>query len=254
MSENLGRTNVTNRLNGDYQATIVAVNHPDSLYLAKVRLINLWASIPDEDLPWAEFLLPIGAKASSGHVIPVSPGELVWVDFPRNGDTRYPRIIGSLYHAPNNQSLLPDEINGKPYQPKRASGEPSPPAFEREDELYDRFGLREHRTAKGGYSLTHKATGTAFEFTESGDVVVHAEGSAFESTTGDKKEQYKGSLTIIVKGDATIKSDGKASVEAGGDLTFKAGGNVNLQAGGNVNLKADANFIVAAKAAPWRLG
>ncbi|MCG6418897.1 phage baseplate assembly protein V [Vibrio fluvialis] len=246
MSEHLGRTNVTNRLNGNYQAEVVDVNHPDDLYLAKIRLINLWSAVPDADLPWAEFMLPIGAKASSGRVIPVEPGELVWVDFPRKGDTRYPRITGGLYHAPDNQSQLPDEVNGKPYDPKRAEGEPSPPAYVRADELYDRFGLREHRTAKGGYSLTHKATGTAFEFTESGDVVVHAEGNAFESSTGDKKEQYKGSLTIIVKGDATIKSDGAATVESGGDLTLKAGGGGGGQAGGN--------FAVVAKAAPWKLG
>lgn len=245
MSSQQGRTNITNRLYGDYQATIVATE-PDGLYQAQVRLTKLWDAIADDDLPWAEFLLPLGAKASSGHVVPVEPGDEVWVDFPRNGDTRYPRITGSLYHAPDNQSLLPDEVNGKAYTPKRADGEPTPPAFNRKDELYDRFGLREHRTAKGGYSLTHKATGTAFEFTENGDVVIHAEGNAFESATGNKTAQYKGSLTIIVKGNAVIKSDGSTSIESAGDLNLKAGGNVNLEAGGL--------FAAKAKAAPWKLG
>lgn len=118
-------------------------------------------------------------------------------------------------------------------------------AYTRKDYLYDRFGLREHRTEKGGYSLTHKATGTAIEVTESGQMVIHAEGDAFQSATGNKSEQY-GSLTIVVKGDATIKSDGAATVESGGDL--------NLVAGGNVNLTAAGNFAVTAAAAPWKLG
>lgn len=246
MSERLqGRSNVTNRLHGSYQAEVTGVEHPDGLFLAQVRLLALWEGVNSDDLPWAEFLLPIGAKPNNGHVIPVEIGDYVWVDFPRNGDTRYPRITGSLYHAPDYQSNLPDEVNGTAYESKRAGGEPMPPAYTRKDYLYDRFGLREHRTAKGGYSLTHKATGTAIEVTESGQMVIHAEGDAFQSATGNKSEQY-GSLTIVVKGDATIKSNGAATVESGGDL--------NLVSGGNVNLTAAGNFAVIAAAAPWKLG
>lgn len=262
MSEQQGRTNVTNRLNGSYQAQIVNVSHPDGLYMATIRLIGLWDAVLDEDLPWAEFLLPIGAKPSNGHVLPVEAEDYVWVDFPRNGDTRYPRITGSLYYAPELTSYLPDEVNGTAYEPKRADGEPEPAIYDRKDYLYDRFGLREHRTASGGYSLTHKATGTAIEVTNDGQMVIHTEGNAFESATGDKTEQFTGNLTITVKGDVTIKSDGSAMVDAGGDATVKAGGvatveagaDLNLVAGGNVNLEAGGNFAVTAAAAPWKLG
>jgi hypothetical protein len=246
MREQQGRTNVTNRLNGSYQAQVVNVSHPDGIYMASIRLIKLWDAVRDGDLPWAEFLLPIGAKPSNGHVLPVEPGDYVWVDFPRNGDTRYPRITGSLYYAPDLTSYLPDEVNGTAYEPKRAEGEPKPAIYDRKDYLYDRFGLREHRTASGGYSLTHKATGTAIEVTSDGQMVIHTEGNAFESATGNKTEQYTGKLTINVKGDAIIKSDGAATVEASADLNLVAGGNVNLQAGGN--------FAVIAAAAPWKLG
>ncbi len=158
MNELYRRTNVTNKLQGSYQAQVVNVEHPDGLYMASIRLLGLWDAISDDDLPYAEFLLPLGAKPSAGHAIPVEPGDYVWVDFPRNGDSRYPRITGSLYYAPNHESNLPDEINGKAYTPKRSAGEPTPPAYNLKDDLYQRFGLREHKTSKGGWSITHVAT------------------------------------------------------------------------------------------------
>ncbi|GAJ73311.1 hypothetical protein JCM18904_4190 [Vibrio sp. JCM 18904] len=114
-SENRTRTNVTNRLFGSYQAEVVNTVHPKGLYMVSVRLLGYWDAIPDKDLPFAEFLLPLGAKPSGGHAVPVEKGgDLVWVDFPRNGDTRYPpRITGSLYYAPNYESYLPSEVNGE---------------------------------------------------------------------------------------------------------------------------------------------
>lgn len=240
------RTEISNRLLGQYQAEVVDVSHPDDLYLARVRLLGLWTAIKDYDLPWAEFLLPIGAKPKAGEVIPVEVGDLVWVDFPRNGDTRYPRITGSLYHAPDYTSNLPDEVNGVNYEPKRADGEPTPPAYTRKDYLYDRWGFREHRTVNGGWSVTHKGTGTAIELTEEGELVVHVEGESFESATGKKTEQYKDALSITVIGPCDIKTDDAMNFESGKDMTFKAGGNVNLESGGD--------FAVKAKAAPWKLG
>ncbi|EIO9264997.1 hypothetical protein R5M54_003433 [Vibrio alginolyticus] len=252
-SENRTRTNVTNRLFGSYQAEVVNTVHPKGLYMVSVRLLGYWDAIPDKDLPFAEFLLPLGAKPSGGHAVPVEKGDLVWVDFPRNGDTRYPRITGSLYYAPNYESYLPSEVNGEAYQPKRADGEPEPPAYDRKDALFVRFGLRELITHQGGYSVTHTQSGTAIEITPDGQCVIHVEGNAFRSSTGNTLEQIGGALTIKVKGDANIEAGGNATVKASGKANLE-GNEVTIKASGNVNIDAGGQFAVKASAAPFTLG
>lgn len=226
---NQKRTNVTNRLLGEYQAKVVDVVHPKGLYMVSIRLLKLWDDIPDKDLPFAEFRLPLGAKPSAGHVVPVEAGDLVWVSFPRGGDTRYPLITGSLYHAPNYESNLPDDVNEPVFAPKRSAGEPAPPAYDRKDDLYQRFGMREHKTHQGGWSITHVATGTAIEITPDGKCVIHTEGDQFQSATGKHLGQF-GELEILVKGNAKVKADGEALVDAKGKLTLKSDTEVLLDA------------------------
>ncbi|MBH05022.1 MAG: hypothetical protein CMJ20_01740 [Phycisphaeraceae bacterium] len=235
---NQKRTNVTNRLIGDYQAKVVDVVHPKGLYMVSIRLLKLWDDIPDKDLPFAEFRLPLGAKPSAGHVVPVEAGDLVWVSFPRGGDTRYPLITGSLYHAPNYESNLPDDVNEPVFAPKRSAGEPTPPAYDRKDDLYQRLGLREHKTHQGGWSITHVATGTAIEITPDGKCVIHTEGDQFQSATGKHLGQYN-EIEIKVSGDASVNCGGNGTLKSGGDTTVKAGGDLNLEAGGSLNLKAN---------------
>ena len=107
---NQKRTNVTNRLIGDYQAKVVDVVHPKGLYMVSIRLLKLWDDIPDKDLPFAEFRLPLGAKPSAGHVCTGRSWGILFGCRSRVAvDTRYPLITGSLYHAPNYESNLPDE-------------------------------------------------------------------------------------------------------------------------------------------------
>lgn len=230
------RTNVSNRLFGSYPAQVVNTEHPDGLYMVSVRVLGLWDSVPDKDLPYAEFLLPLGAKPEHGHAVPVEPQDLVWVEFPRNGDTRYPLITGSVYHAPSYQSNLPKEVNGQAYETKRSPNEPTPPAYDRKDDLYERWGLREHKTHAGGWSITHVATGSAVEITPDGQVVIHVEGDSFQSATGKHLGQF-GTLDILVKGDASVKCDGNGKLESKGDMDIKSGGNMNLDAKGELMFK-----------------
>ncbi len=253
MNDQHRRSNITNRLMGSYQAQVVDVEHPDGLYLASVRLLGLWDNIPDPDLPWAEFLLPLGAKPSSGHAVPVEAEDYVWVDFPRNGDTRFPRITGSLYHAPNYQSNLPDEVNGNAYQPLRAKDEPEPAIYTRKDDIYDRFGFRELRTHDGGYSITHKSSGSAIEFTPKGEIVIHSERNLFESTTQNKLSQIDSGLTIKVGNNCRVEAGGEVYIQSQGDATVDAA-SVNLKSKGDVSVEAGGLFLVTATAANFQLG
>lgn len=230
------RTNVSNKMYGRYRAKVVNTVHPDELYMVTVRVLDHWDAIPDEDLPFAEFELPLGAKPSAGQVVPVEPDDLVWVHFP-NGDTRYPLITGSVYHAPEYKSNLPDEVNGNDFATKRSPNEPPPPKYDRKDELYDRFGLREHKSHEGGWSITHKKSGTAIEITPEGKCVIHTEGDQFQSATGKHLGQY-GEFEILVKGNATIKTDGDALVDAKGNATVKCAGDGLVDSKGKLTLKS----------------
>ncbi|EGQ7810293.1 hypothetical protein I6Y99_004334 [Vibrio parahaemolyticus] len=237
------RTNTTGRMFGSYRASITNVKHPKGLYMAQVRLLGVWDSVPTGNLPWAEFLLPLGAKPNAGHAVPVEVNDLVWVEFPRNGDTRYPLITGSVYHAPGMNSNLPNEIDGKGFEQKRADGEPTPPAYEHTDDIYSRFGLMIHKPAKGGIVFTDRNTGAAFEITPNGEIVIHAEGNLYQSGKGlvikaqeavtveAKTVNLKSTEAVTIQGSSfTFKCDGAFAIDAGGSFTVKAS-NADYQLG-----------------------
>ena len=216
-----------------YQAIITNVDHPKGLFLAQVRLVGLWDKIPPESLPWSEFLLPLGCKPSAGGHVPVDIGDLVWVDFPRLGDTRYPRITGSCYFAPEFDSHLPSD---KTYG-KGADGEPPAPPLSLKDNVYERYGLQEYKTASGVWGVVHIETGTRLEISKGG-IVIHAEGDSFRSSTGNTTEKVGGDLNCEVKGND--------SSTVGGNATRKVGGSVKMTITGNMDVSAAAISFNAA--------
>ncbi|MGX9459455.1 phage baseplate assembly protein V (plasmid) [Photobacterium damselae subsp. damselae] len=220
-NNNQSRHNPSGAMSHAYQAKVINTKHPEGLFMAKVRIMGLWDSIPEEDIPWAEFLLPLGAKQGAGHHIPVEVEDIVWVDFPRLGDTRYPRITGSVYYAPDKKSYLPtDSSPGK--------GEPAQPALSLNDDVYERFGIQEYKTSKGAWGVVHMPTGTRIEISEAG-IVIHAEGNNSTSTSGNKTEKVDGELTLKIQGPANVDAE---------ELNFKSEGDVNFDAGGSFNVKA----------------
>ncbi|WP_413113431.1 hypothetical protein [Thaumasiovibrio sp. DFM-14] len=251
------RTNTTGRLHGSYPASIVSTEHPMGLHLAKVALVGLWDGLDPDVLPWAEFILPLGARPNAGHKVPVEEDDLVWVDFPRNGDTRYPRITGACYHAPEGISNLPTESTPEPdeeivYEQIRHELEPLPPEYSVLDDIYQRFGFMVHKTHTGGYCLTHRASGSAIEMTDEGEIVIHAENNAYRSTTNDLIEHVGENLNITVMGNADIDVEGSLNVSSGGaavvstdsDATIDAAGNAIVQSGGDATVDASGQATV----------
>ena len=232
-SNDQNRSNMTGALNNSYQAKIVSVDHPKGLFLAKIRLLGLWDNIAEQDLPWGEFLLPLGCRQNEGQHIPVNVGDLVWIDFPRMGDTRYPRIIGSCYFAPDYNSELP--TNGS--YGKGATGEPPAPELSLKDNVYERYGLQEYKTTSGTWGVVHIETGTRLEISKGG-IVIHSEGDNFRSSTGNTTEKVAGDLNTEVKGNVTSKT--------GGNVTSKTGGSVKMTISGNMDVSAAAISFNAA--------
>ena len=239
------RTNTNGRMYGSYPATVVNTTHPQGLYLVSVRVNGLWDSIRQEDLPFAEFLLPIGCKNDAGHAIPVEKGDQVWVDFPRNGDTRYPRITGSIYTAPNGKSNLPNELNDSGFKPAtRADKVPPADPFTFKDDIYSRFNIIEQRSAAGGWSIINKSNGTSIEILPNGAIVINAQGDLFKSATGNILEQASGSITLKTDEGFMLIANGDIGLESkSGGINLKANGGIVFDAGGLVDMSGSAfNF------------
>lgn len=188
----------------EYQGVVVnAKGDPKKLLRVQVRIPGLMDGVPDGNLPWATYKLPIGAGAGRGDFTPVQNGDSVWVDFPASThgkqDTRQPRIVGGVHASPDGTLNLPDEAYGKPFQHDR-SGEGAPPA------------------SSGGYC---------------GSKVVSFHGSTVEFVPD-------GTLRLFSRGAGSILEvlpDGKILLSASADLVIRAGGNIDMMAGGNVSIK-----------------
>ncbi|MGF1905280.1 phage baseplate assembly protein V [Aliivibrio salmonicida] len=240
----MSRGNQAGQLYGKYRATIANTTHPLKHHKAKVRLIPLWDEVPEKDLPWAEYLGELGARTGEGEAMPCKVGDLVWVEFPCDGDSREPLIVGSCYRVKDEKSELPLDLIEPTYKHKRSEGEPPPPNATYGDRVLDLFGILEQITMNGEWCLTHKPSGTALNVTKDGHLVAHSEKDAYRSSVGDTTEQVGGALVIKVVGPSNIKSDSDVTVEAkghadikGSTVTVKSKGDMLLDAGGDLMFK-----------------
>lgn len=208
-------TDINNLKFGKYRAVVESVDHPEKLLLAQIRLLGEWNNLQIEQLPWAEYLCPVGSRLNDGEFKPCAVGDLVWIEFD-GGDTRYPIIVGSCFTAPNKIPNLPNEaFAGDSYQHKRTASQPKPsPAQYHKDWINGQFGILVERTAEGAIRATHKATGSAIEITNLGEIVIHAENDLYESTS--KNKLLEAALNITVKGSKQIHID---SAEANVKIT-----------------------------------
>ncbi|MGL5906205.1 MAG: phage baseplate assembly protein V [Shewanella sp.] len=193
---------------GMWRCEITSVDHPDKLLLAQVRVLGLWDTLPASDLPWAEYLLSVGARTNDGDFSPVQVGDFVWCSFDR-GDSRYPIIVGACHYAPQGVPNLPHEsfAGDQSYEHKRTDAQPKPAAAQyHKDRVSTQFNFMVERTAAGALRATHKPTGTAIEITQDGQIVLHSELDSFDSTEQNKLIEAKLKITATAKQQILIES------------------------------------------------
>lgn len=198
--------------------------------MARVRVEGLWDALQVEACPWAEYLLPVGLT-----FVPSQTGDLVWVDFPYGGDSRLPRITGSAQYAPAGKPNLPPEAwNGEgAYEPPRTEGQPpADPITPTKDYTYHRNGLLERRTAGGGVSFTHVASGTEIGFNDAGQILLRGAKEIHIEGTNDVTIKTAKSMTLEALDKVSMKAGQGFSIEAGGAMTIEAGGAFSLTAAG----------------------
>lgn len=203
---------MTGLINGPQRAKVVAVDDPSNLLRVTVRLVGVWESIPDRDLPWAERMPP-----DNGAFIPLLPGDGVWVDFPYNGDSTRPRIVGRATDSPGGVPDAAPEASGQgsPYVPPAVEGAPDVATVTPgKDYVLDRNGLLEIRNQSGSWSVTHKASGSTLGMNDSGQMYISSQLTLFIHSTADM----------------TIKSDANIDMTAAGTISLK-GAQVKIDKG-----------------------
>lgn len=205
----------SNKFFGEYVARVESIDDPKEWYRVQVRVFAVFTpNVPKKDLPWAEIKLPLGARPNEGFAVPLKPGDLVWVDFPHGpGDTRRPRITGSVHYCPENHPNLPHEAWGGPsaYLHKRTGDEPLPASHGyHQDEASTVNGVTIERNKDGSYAVYQRTSGTELTITKDGDMIWHVEGDIYRSTTkGNSKAYIDGSEDIFIrKGQKTTAMEG----------------------------------------------
>ena len=94
----------------EFPAIVKSVH--DEQFRVRVQVLGWFDGVPEQDLPYAEYRLPVGARPNDGSFTPCDVGDYVWVDFPHGGDTRRPRITGGMHYCPGGVPNLPTELSG----------------------------------------------------------------------------------------------------------------------------------------------
>jgi len=192
---------------------------------AQVRLLPDWNAVPDESLPWAEYMLGIGNAFT-----PTKTGDLVWVEFPYTDargkpDTRRPLIVGGAQDAPGGVPNVAPEVSGQgePWTPGEIEGAPARPKIaSSEDFVVHRNNLLEVRTAGGGYEIANTAAGARVGINEAGEMYLIGPGN----------------LLLHMAGDIIAKAGGKILFESGAEMGMKAGAKLDFEAAGPLTGKA----------------
>ena len=162
---------------GEFVGKVENTGDPKGLLRVQVRVFPFFEGVPVSTLPWAEYKLPVGARAGEGVFTPVKEGDWVWVDFPYRGDTRRPRITGSVHFCPGEAPNLPHDAWEGPnaYSHQRIAGEPFPANPEYHDGaiVLDENGALIEITRDSSVRVTQKGTGAALEVTPDGKVVIY---------------------------------------------------------------------------------
>lgn len=214
------------KYHGEYVAQVVSVSDPQWFLRVQVRVKDLFDGIPDSDLPWATYKLPPGSRPNDGFFTPCDVGDWVWVDFPFNGDTRRPRITGSVHYCPDSLPNFPhDAFSGsQSYQHKRTGPQTQPEAtgYHR-DVVFCQHGiLIEIVENTQAVRITQKKSGSAVEIDSQGNITAHSENNLYGSSVNNTELDVGANLLARVSSDMFCEVGKNATINAGATAKIRA--------------------------------
>jgi len=207
-----------------YPGKVVSVADPEKMMRVQVRVFPIFEQFSDKELPWAEYLLPPGSRPGNGIFLPVKVGDWVWIDFPYAGDSRRPRIVGSMHYCPGGVPNLPaDSFEGGAYPHQRTGAEPEPvaPSYHDGAIVLDENGVLIEVGADGAMRATNKASGSAIEICPDGKITVHCASEVNLSSAADTNVIVGGNATVHVAGDINANCT-NANITASSSATIQA--------------------------------
>jgi len=233
------------RYTGQYPGQVVSVSDPSMLMRVKVKVFPVFQDIRDEDIPWAEYLFPVGVRPGNGVFVPAVVGDWVWVDFPYLGDSRRPKIVGGMHYCPGSIPNLPPDAMGQSYNHQRSSIEPapSPPAYHDGSIVIDQNGVLLEIGSDGAIRATNKGSGSAIEICADGMITIHG-ASEVNISSYDETTIQASAINLMgpILSKSTIGGHGSVSLDADveviGNITVQgsitASGSI-VDSGGNTN-------------------
>ena len=125
-----------------FTGRLVSLDDPQQLGRVRVRIYGIHTEdtemIPDEDLPWAQVVVPVtqGGTAGFGNNLGIQVNALVFGMFLDGQNSQLPLVLGSLPKQEDNELDEYDSVSTnplargtqvKPYTPDETIGEPDDP-------------------------------------------------------------------------------------------------------------------------------
>jgi hypothetical protein len=236
---------------------VVDINDPLQMGRVRVKVRNVYDSIPDDKLPWAPVM---GSSINYQGVGDFTPVEVMTevIGFFADGDSKKrPVVMASMHNIPeldearHSVSALARGTQILDKQP--LSNSPEPPSPYAAEYPYNRT-----ITTRAGHAIElddtpenervhiyHKS-GTYIEINSEGRIVIKSKDSSFEVVEKDKHLQVNGNLNVRVKGDMNALVEGKTAFTSKGDIDFITGGRMLLKAVGGVKVETSADMTIKA--------
>lgn len=199
MDDISGRNNLL--VHGLHRGIVVKRDDPLKLGRCKIKVLQLFRDIPENDLPWAwPCFFGAGNPGSGAFDIPPI-GSTVWVQF-EMGDPDHPVWMGGWWGAPNGNPETPTEVQKSPPDNK----------------------------------IWKTPSGHKIEMDDSSE----SQGIRITDNRGNyiKLDTQNGVLEVFMNGDCSVNVTGDADVSVNGAANVSIGAEANITAGGNMRLQA----------------
>ena len=189
-----------------FLGSVVDLNDPSKLGRVKVRVFGVYDAIADEDLPWAQIVVPItqGVHEGKGQYLGILKGTQVFGLFLDGQNSQLPMVIGTVPKEGDENSKAEENY------PQNKVYETETGHFKEYDDTEGNGRIREeHRS------------GTHYEIHHDGSRVTEIVKDNYTVVAGDDKLHVSGNVTIIVDGGDTtidcseVKMTGNLRVDGG---------------------------------------